>query len=70
MAKLIRISIVVIACLVGAAVGALALPVDDAAADPAWPGYWPGQAYDGLLQQEDRGPIAYQDFLTDPDGDR
>ena len=71
MVKLMRINIVVIACLVGAAVGALALPVGDAAAaDPACPGSWPGQDYDGPLRQEDRGRVAYQDYFTDPNGDR
>lgn len=71
MAKSIRIGMVIIACLVGAAVGALSLPVGDAAAaDPACPGSWPGQAYDGPLQQADHGRIAYQDFFTDSDGDR
>ena len=71
MAKLMRIGIVIIACLVGAAVGTLSLPLDDAAAaDPACPGSWPEQGYDGSLRQEDRGRIAFQDFFTDADGDR
>ena len=60
MAKLMRISIVVIACLVSAAVGMLFLTVDDAAAaDPACPGSWPEQGYDGPLRAEDYGRIAY-----------
>ena len=71
MAKSIRISIVIIASLIGAAVGMLSLPAGDvAAADPACPSTWPGPAYDGPLWQEDRGRIAYQDFFTDADGDR
>ena len=66
-----RISIVIIACLVGAAVGALSLPVGDAAAaDPTCPVSWPEQGYDGSLRQEDHGRVAYQDFFTASDGDR
>ena len=62
MAKSIRISIVIIACLVGAAVGMLSIPARDAAAaDPACPGSWPQPAGDG---------ISYQDFFTDSDGKR
>ena len=71
MAKLTRISIVVIACLIGATVGALSLPVNDAmAADPACPGSWPGQGYDGPLRKQDHARIAYQDYFTDADGGR
>ena len=71
MGKSLRISLVVIACLVGAAVGALALPVGDAAAaDPTCPVSWPEQGYDGSLRQEDHGRVAYQDFFSDADGDR
>ena len=66
-----RISIVIIACLVGAAVGALSFLVNDAAAaDPACPGSWPEQGYDGPLQQKDRGRVTYQDCFTDSEGDR
>ncbi len=62
---------VIIACLVGAAVGALSLPVGDAAAaDPACPSSWPQQGYDGPLAEADHGRIAYQDYFTDSDGDR
>ena len=71
MAKSIQVSIVVIACLIGATVGALSLPVGDAAAaDPPCPGSWPGQGYEGPLADADRGRVAYQDYFTDSDGAR
>lgn len=71
MAKLTRISIVVIACLIGVTVGALSIPVNDAeAADPACPSSWPDQGYDGPLQERDRGRITYEDYFTDSDDAR
>ena len=71
MAKSVRIGMVIIACLVGAVVGALSLPVGDAAAaDPACPSSWPQQGYDGPLVEADHGRIAYQDYFTDSDNDR
>ena len=61
-AKSIRVSIVVIVCLIVAVVGALSLPVNDAAAaDPSCPASWPEQAGSG---------ISYQDFFTDAEGER
>lgn len=67
----IRISIVVIACLIGVAAGMLLFPVNHAAAaDPSCPGSWPGQGYNGPLVEEDRGRISYQDFFTDSDGEK
>ena len=67
-----RISVVVAACLIEAAVGALSLPVNDAAAaaDPPCPNSWPGPGYDGPPQKADYGHIAYEDFFTASDGEQ
>ena len=64
MAKSIRISIVVIACLIGAVIGAWSLPVNDArAADPACPCSWPEQGYDGPLAEADHDQVDLPGLL-------
>ena len=71
MSLILRIGFASIVWMIYVLVGAALLPEPAVAGgNPPCPSSWLAQAYDGPLQSEDYGHIAYQDFYNDNDDER